>query len=253
VAGNSVNHFIEVQADEEGYAWLMLHSGSRALGKRVCDHYNAIARELNERFHSEVPRAAQLAYLPVHSPEGGAYLAWMRLCMAYALENRRRMLDTAVEALFATVKGVAPDREYLITEAVDTHHNYANLEHHFGDDVLVHRKGAVRARAGEMVIIPGSMETQSYIARGLGNRESFETCSHGAGRRLSRTAAKKQRSADDVISSLKAKGIELAKRGHADVAEEAGHAYKDLEAVMDDSRELVEPVFRLRPLGVVKG
>ena len=136
---------------------------------------------------------------------------------------------------------------------MDTHHNYADVEHHFGMEVLVHRKGAVRAREGEMVIVPGSMETGSYIARGLGNKEAFDTSAHGAGRRLSRTAAKKERSAQHVIESLKAKGIALAKRGHADVAEEAGHAYKSIEAVIEDSRDLVEPVYRLKPLGVMKG
>ncbi len=247
------NHFIEIQADDQGFVWLMLHSGSRALGKRVCDHFNVIARDLDERLGSPVPRSVQLAHLPAESAEGREYLAWMRLCMSYALENRRRMLDAAVEAVFDAARGVAPDASYLITEAVDTHHNYADLEHHFGMDVLVHRKGAVRARAGEMVIIPGSMETGSYIARGLGNAQSFETASHGAGRRLSRTAAKKQRSAEDVLTDLRAKGIEIAKRAQANVAEEAGHAYKDIEQVMEDSRDLVEPVYRLRPLGVVKG
>lgn len=243
------NHFIEVQADAAGFVWLMLHSGSRALGKRVCDHFNLRARE----FNGEWERKAQLLSLPTESEAGVAYLAWMRLCMAYALENRRRMLDAAVEALFGAVRGVAPDEAYLITEAVDTHHNYADLESHFGSEVWVHRKGAVRARDGEMVIIPGSMETGSYIARGKGNAESFETCSHGAGRRLSRTAAKKERSAEDVTRSLAARGIEIAKRGMSDVAEEAGHAYKDIDAVMRNSADLVEPVYRLRPLGVIKG
>jgi tRNA-splicing ligase RtcB len=247
------NHFLEVQADEEGFVWLMLHSGSRALGKHVCDYFNIRAQQLNERYHAEVPRSAQLAFLPEDDPLGASYLAWMRLCMAYALENRHQMLNAAVEALFTAVRGVAPDDGYLITEAVDTHHNYADHEHHFGADVLVHRKGAVRARAGEMVIIPGSMETGSYIARGLGNREAFETCSHGAGRRLSRTAAKKERTAKEVAAALKVKGIEIAKRGMGDVAEEAGHAYKDVDQVMRDSADLVEPVYRLRPLGVMKG
>jgi tRNA-splicing ligase RtcB (3'-phosphate/5'-hydroxy nucleic acid ligase) len=247
------NHFAEFQADEEGFVWLMLHSGSRALGRHVCDHYDAIARDLDTRHGLADAARNGLAALPVESEHGAAYLRWMRLCMAYALENRRRMLDAGVEALFSAVRGVAPDMEYLITEAVDTHHNYADLEHHFGEDVYVHRKGAVRAREGEMVIIPGSMETGSYIARGKGNPQSFETCSHGAGRRLSRTAAKRERTAADVLESLKQKGIALAKRGMADVAEEAGHAYKDVDAVMRDSADLVEPVYRLRPLGVMKG
>jgi tRNA-splicing ligase RtcB len=247
------NHFIEVQEDEEGFVWLMLHSGSRALGRHVCDYYDAIARELGARHGLAEAARNQLAALPVASEQGEAYLRWMRLCMAYALENRHRMLDAGVEAIFSAVRGVAPDREYLITEAIDTHHNYADLEHHFGEDVYVHRKGAVRARAGEMVIIPGSMETGSYIARGKGNVEAFETCSHGAGRRLSRGAAKRQRSAQDVIESLKRKGIALAKRSTADVAEEAGHAYKPIEDVIRDSADLIEPVYKLKPLGVMKG
>lgn len=247
------NHFQEIQEDEEGFVWLMLHSGSRALGRHVCDYFDAEARAYAERHGQTEAIAAQLAGLPVASPQGEAYLAWMRLCMAYALENRRRMLDAGVEALFGTVRGVAPEREYLITEAVDTHHNFAELEAHFGEEVYVHRKGAVRARAGEMVIIPGSMETGSYIARGKGNLESFETCSHGAGRRLSRNAAKRERTAEDVLASLQAKGIALAKRGTADVAEEAGHAYKPIEGVLRDSADLVEPVYKLKPLGVMKG
>ena len=190
-----LNHFIEVQADEEGYVWLMLHSGSRALGRHVCDHFNRIAQEMNARYHSEVPREAQLAYLSTHTEEGQAYLAWMRLCMAYALENRRRMLDAAVDALFTTVRGVAP--------GVPVHDHRGG-----GHAPQLRRRGAPLWRgrvrppqgrgagaAGGDGDYPGSMETGSYIARGLGNRESFETCSHGAGRRLSRTAAKKERTA----------------------------------------------------------
>jgi tRNA-splicing ligase RtcB (3'-phosphate/5'-hydroxy nucleic acid ligase) len=162
----------------------MLHSGSRALGRHVCDHFNRIAQEMNARYHSEVPREAQLAYLSTHTEEGQAYLAWMRLCMAYALENRRRMLDAAVDALFTTVRGVAPEHRFMITEAVDTHHNYADVEHHFGEDVYIHRKGAVRARQGEMVIIPGWIETSNYIGRGQGNRASCDLDSNDAVRRL---------------------------------------------------------------------
>jgi len=247
------NHFFEVQEDEEGFVWLMLHSGSRALGRHVCDYYHALALDLAQRHGPAEAGQGSLAALPVESEQGRDYLAWMRLCMAYALENRRRMLDAGVEALFSAVRGVAPDREYLITEAVDTHHNYADLEHHFGEEVYVHRKGAVRAREGEMVIIPGSMETGSYVARGKGNREALETAPHGAGLRLSRGAAKRERTAQDVIEALKRKGIALAKRATADVAEEAGHAYKDVDQVMRDSADLVEPVYRLRPLGVMKG
>ena len=247
------NHFLEVQEDEDGYVWVMLHSGSRALGKAVCDHFNALARDVNARFHSEVPRDWQLSYLPLHSDEGREYVAWMRLCLRYAEENRARMLQVALDRLIEAVRANQPDKELEITESVDTHHNYATLEHHFGEDVLVHRKGSVRARAGELVVIPGSMETGSYVARGLGNAESFQSCSHGAGRRLSRTAALKARTSDHVLDALRRKGIELAKRSHKDVAEEAGHAYKDVHEVISRQRDLVEPVHKLKPLGVVKG
>jgi tRNA-splicing ligase RtcB len=177
----------------------------------------------------------------------------MRLCLRYAEENRARMLQVALDRLIEEVRANQPEKELEITESIDTHHNYATLEHHFGEDVLVHRKGSVRARAGELVVIPGSMETGSYVARGLGNPESFQSCSHGAGRRLSRTAALKARTSDHVIDALRRKGIELAKRSHKDVAEEAGHAYKDVDAVMASQRDLVEPVHKLKPLGVVKG
>lgn len=247
------NHFIEIQADEEGFAWAMLHSGSRALGHAVCGHFDKIARENNARWHSLVPAQHDLAYLPTDSKEGQDYLAWMRLCMEWAAENRRRMIEVAVDQMFHFARGVAPDQEFTETFAVDTHHNYAILENHFGQNVLVHRKGAVRAREGEMVIIPGSMETGSYIGRGKGFAESFTSAPHGAGRRLSRTAAKKEREAADVLKALGVLGIHLQKSNIGDCAEEAGHAYKDVNRVMADSSDMVDPVYRLRPLAVLKG
>ena len=247
------NHFLEVQEDEDGFVWVMLHSGSRALGKAVCDHFNAAARELNASLHSQVPREWQLSYLPLDSDEGQEYVAWMRLCLRYAEENRARMLSVALDRLIEEVRANQPDKELEITESIDTHHNYASLERHFGEDVLVHRKGSVCARAGELVVIPGSMETGSYVARGLGHPDAFESCSHGAGRRLSRTAALRARTSEHVLDALRRKGIELAKRSHKDVAEEAGHAYKDVDEVMSRQRDLVEPLHKLKPLGVVKG
>lgn len=250
------NHFLEIQEDEDGLVWIMLHSGSRALGKQVCDHFNALARQVDATAFPEVAgfaKTAQLAFLPLDSDEGRQYVAWMNLCLRYAEENRRRMLAVALDHLFDEVRVNQPDKDFQVTESVDTHHNYATPEVHFGQEVMVHRKGSVRARAGETVVIPGSMETGSYVARGLGNPESFQTCSHGAGRRLSRTAALKARTAEHVINALRAKGIELAKRSHKDVAEEAGHAYKDVDQVMANQRDLVEPIYKLRPLGVVKG
>ena len=251
----SGNHFLEIQEDEEGYVWVMLHSGSRALGKEVCDHFNALARTLNERSGatSGVPTAWQLSYLSLDSDEGREYVAWMNLCLRYAEENRRRMVGVALERLFGEAAVNQPEKDFEVDVAVDTHHNYAALERHFGEDVFVHRKGSVRAHAGELVVIPGSMETGSYIARGLGNPESFQSCSHGAGRRLARGAAKRARTPEQVVNGLRQRGIELAKRSVKDVAEEGGHAYKDIEDVMRHQRDLVEPVHKLRPLGVVKG
>jgi tRNA-splicing ligase RtcB len=136
---------------------------------------------------------------------------------------------------------------------VDIHHNYAAWEKHGGRRGIVHRKGAVRAQAGETVLIPGSMGTASYVAEGLGNPESFETCQHGAGRAMSRTAARKQKTPDEVYREMKKLGVELHSSSPRDVAEEAAFAYKDIDAVMEASADLIRPIARLTPLGVVKG
>ena len=243
----SGNHFLELDTDEEGFVWLMLHSGSRALGKTVCDHFNATAIGLNERYHSVVPKAWQLAFLPADSDEGRAYLAWMGVCLAYAEENRNRMLASMAAALGAEV----PDAG--VTEQIETHHNYAALENHFGANVWVHRKGACRARQGDPVLVPGSMETGSYVCRGLGNVESFCSSAHGAGRTMSRTAARKARTVQDMVESLRRKGIVLATHKVEAVLDEAGHSYKDVATVIANQADLAEVVHTLTPLGVIKG
>jgi tRNA-splicing ligase RtcB len=243
----SGNHFIEVQADEADRVWLMLHSGSRALGKAVCDHFNAEAVALNRGEGSSVPPAWQLAHLRTDAPLGRRYIQWMSLCLAYAEQNRALMMERVAGALESAAGAFA------VEEAIQTHHNYAALERHFDQEVWVHRKGACRAREGELLIIPGSMETGSYIGRGLGSAESFQSCSHGAGRTMSRGAARKARTVQDMIESMNRKGIALATHKVESVLDEAGHAYKDVESVMAQEADLVEPVHRLRPLGVVKG
>jgi tRNA-splicing ligase RtcB len=243
----SGNHFIEVQADEEGGVWLMLHSGSRALGKAVCDYFNAEAVALNQRQQSSVPKAWQLAHLATDEPLGQRYIDWMNLCLAYAEQNRALMMERVTGALSAAAGA------FEIEETIQTHHNYAARESHFGADVWVHRKGACRARAGEMLIIPGSMETGSYIGRGLGNPESFESCSHGAGRAMSRGAARRARTVQDMVESMNRQGIALATHKMESALDEAGHAYHDIEEVMTNQQQLVVPVVKLRPLGVVKG
>ncbi len=233
------NHFIELQKGDDGHIWIMLHSGSRGIGKMVCDYFNKIAEA------KSTSETHDLAGLSVRSKDGQNYLAAMQLAMFFAEENRTFMLEKITSAM----RRFYP--ELQVEEAIDTHHNYAALEKHFGTSVYVHRKGAVRA-VGK-VIIPGSMGTASYIAQGLENVESFCTCSHGAGRLMGRKEAMKKFTPQQVIEEMKAKNIELFKFKKHDVAEECAGAYKDIDEVMVNQRDLVKPLVRLRPIGVVKG
>jgi tRNA-splicing ligase RtcB len=234
------NHFIELQKGDDGHIWIMLHSGSRGIGKMVCDFYDKLAQTMNPG-----DEHAHLAALPVDSQTGRNYLLAMKAAMKFAEDNRLQMLEkvaTAMTKFFPDMK---------VEEAIDTHHNYAALEHHFGTDVYVHRKGAVRA-VGK-VIIPGSMGTYSYIGEGLENPESFCTCSHGAGRLMGRKEAMQKFSVQSVIEEMKAKKIELVKQKKNDVAEECAGAYKDIDQVMKNQLDLVKPLVKLQPIGVVKG
>jgi len=240
------NHFIEAQADESGDVWMMLHSGSRNLGKQVADHYNRLAVALNAQWHSSVPASWELAFLPLDSDAGRSYVAEMDLCLLFARTNRERMEARIRSVLDAVFPVAAPG------ESLDVHHNYAAMEHHFGRNVMVHRKGAVRAREGERVIIPGSMGSSSYIALGKGEPQSFASCSHGAGRAMGRKAAKRAIPAQQVIEEMRAADIALFKAKRGDVAEECRQAYKDIDAVMAAQSDLVTVAVRLRPLAVVK-
>ena len=234
------NHFIEIQKGDDGHIWIMLHSGSRGIGKMVCDFYDKLAQMVYPGDTN-----VHLAALPVDSSAGRNYLLAMKAAMKFAEDNRLQMLEkvtTAINKFYPNLK---------VEEAIYTHHNYAALEHHFGTDVYVHRKGAVRA-AGK-VIIPGSMGTFSYIAEGLENPESFCTCSHGAGRLMGRTEAKQKFSVQSVIEDMKAKEVELVKQKKNDVAEECAGAYKDIDQVMLNQADLVKQLVKLRPIGVVKG
>jgi tRNA-splicing ligase RtcB len=242
----SGNHFLELQRDEAGRVYVMLHSGSRSLGKTICDEYHKRALALNTAWHSALPHR-ELAYLPVGSDDHDGYWKAMQFALRFAVVNRSRMLDVVEAALVENTKVGQIER------VVDVHHNYAAWENHFGKNGIVHRKGAVRARAGEIVLIPGSMGTASYVGEGLGNAESFETCQHGAGRAMSRTAARKSKTSDDVYAEMERLGVVLLSGEPATVAEEASFAYKDIETVMAASASLVRPTKRLTPLGVVKG
>ena len=257
------NHFIELQkstaldgsGDPEGGAkvWLMIHSGSRNLGKRIEEHYHRIAARMCERFHSPLPDK-DLAFLPIEEPTGHDYFTDMLFALRYAKENRRRMM----EAMKATVAEFVPGVDFIRT--IDIHHNYAAFEEHFGEKVCVHRKGATSAKLDEIGIIPGSMGTASYIVRGLGNPESFMSCSHGAGRRMSRIAASTTLTVEECDKAMdgivcerwhKYKGFGKAK-GKLDLSE-APQAYKDIEDVIASERDLVEPLVRLVPLACLKG
>jgi tRNA-splicing ligase RtcB len=238
------NHFIELQEDESGTLCVMLHSGSRNIGLQVAKHYNELAKTLNARWHSSVPKNHDLAFLPLDSSEGRTYLAEMNACLVFARENRARM--------WAAVSQVLDAHGVFLDDGFDVHHNYAALEHHFAKNVVVHRKGAVRARMGEAVIIPGSMGSASYIAEGLGSKDSFESCSHGAGRRMGRKAAQREIPAAQVHAEMEAAGIALFTPDPDGIAEECRQAYKDVDEVIAAESDLVKPLRRLRPVAVLK-
>ncbi len=246
------NHFIELQVDEEGYLGLMIHSGSRHMGKEICDVFHKKARDLNEKWYSKVPDEYRLAFLPVDTEEGGQYIRWMNLALRYAYENRERMMDRVMELAAKQIKKHAGvDAEF--GEVINCHHNYAAIEHHYGENLWVHRKGATRARAGEIAVIPGAMGSYSYVVEGLGNPESFCSSSHGAGRAYSRKGAMEAFSTEQVILDLRAREVVLGKQKKNDVAEECRFAYKDIDLVMEQQKDLVKPVKKLRTVGVVKG
>lgn len=240
------NHFIELQKDEEGTLWIMIHSGSRNLGKQVGDYYNKLAASLNEKWYSVVSPEIHMPFLPQSTKEFGAYWNEMKYCVEFALCNRRLMMLRIQEVLADALEGI--EFEPMINIA----HNYAAVEHHFGKDVIVHRKGATLARQGVLGIIPGSQGTASYIVEGLGNPESFCSCSHGAGRVLSRTAAVKTLDMEAEVKSLDAKGIIHAIRCQDDMQEASG-AYKDIDTVIANEADLVKVKTKLLPIAVVKG
>ena len=246
------NHFIEIQAGDDNHVWLMIHSGSRHLGNVIARYYNGRAVELNHKWHARIPNK-DLAFLPVDTQEGQDYIRDMNFALDYAKENRRRIM----ERFIAAFQSVYAEAEF--GDHVNIHHNYAELESHFGKEVWVHRKGATSAKPDETGIIPGSMGTSSYIVKGLGNIESFMSCSHGAGRVMGRMQATRTLSPEECDKAME--GIvydrwNKVKRGKTkgmyDLSE-APQAYKDIDAVIEAELDLIEPIVKLRPLGVVKG
>lgn len=240
------NHFIELQKDEEDTLWIMIHSGSRNLGKQVGDYYNEIAAKLNERWYSAVSPEVHMPFLARQTQEFDMYWNEMQYCVAFALCNRKLMMERIEEVIADSIKEV--EFEPMINIA----HNYAAIEHHFDSDVIVHRKGATLAREGVTGIIPGSQGTASYIVEGLGNPESFCSCSHGAGRLLSRKSAIETLDLQQEIAMLEAKGIVHAVRSRDDLQEASG-AYKDIDEVIANEADLVKVKTKLLPVAVIKG
>ncbi len=241
------NHFIEIQHGSDGFVWVMIHSGSRNLGKQVADFYNKKAKQLNERWYSSVPASFDLAFLPIETDEAHAYINEMNYCIDFAFANRKLMMERVQDAFQTVMRG-----EVQFDDMINIAHNYAVWENHFNKNVLIHRKGATRARAGETGIIPGSQGTKSYIVEGLGNPESFESCSHGAGRVMGRKQAQRELDLETEIKRLDDKGIVHGIRSRKDLDEAAG-AYKDIDIVMANQSDLVKIKVELEPLAVVKG
>ena len=238
------NHFVEVCLDEVGFVWFMLHSGSRGVGNAIGNHFIELAKKDAELHQRNLPDK-DLAYFEEGARYFGDYVRGVSWAQKFAMSNREVMMAN----LIATVRKVIAKPFEAHVEAVNCHHNYVQKEHHFGEDVFVTRKGAVSAKRGEMGIIPGSMGARSFIVRGLGNPESFESCSHGAGRVMSRTKAKKLYSVADQIKATE--GVECRK--DEGVIDEIPMAYKDIDAVMAAQKDLVEVVHTLKQIVCVKG
>lgn len=242
------NHFIEIQKGDDGFIWIMIHSGSRKLGYEVAKHYNKVAIDMNKQYYSSVTTEMELAFLPINTDEAKDYMNEMQYCVEYALANRKEMMYQMLLSLSIAVPDIPIAEEQFINES----HNFAAWENHFGSNVLVHRKGATKAYKGELGMIPGSQGTNSYIVRGLGEEQSFKSCSHGAGRKLGRKKAIQELDFEKEVQAMEEKGILHSIRNQKDLDEAPG-AYKDIDTVMNNQKDLVEIVVKLTPLAVLKG
>jgi tRNA-splicing ligase RtcB (3'-phosphate/5'-hydroxy nucleic acid ligase) len=241
------NHFIEFQTDKAGHLCLMVHSGSRNFGYQIAHYFNNMARKNRKQWQSSVPKGFALDYLPEDSQEGQSYINWMQLARHFARENREKMLDAVLRILTKNT----PHMEVL--EITDVHHNDANRELHDGEWVWVHRKGAIKAGEGEKGLIPGAMGRSSYVVEGRGNPKAFRSCSHGAGRAMSRKQALNQYSPTSVLAELEQQDMILGKRKMKDVAEEAPMAYKDIDFVIMEQMDLIKIIDQLTGKAVIKG
>jgi len=242
----SGNHFIEIQKGSDGYIWLMIHSGSRNLGYKIAKVYHEKAKALCQRWESDIPNE-HLSFLPMEDRIGREYMEAMNYALRFAKANRALMMERTKLAL-STV--LLPGQEIFFVEAANIHHNYAAMEHHYGKNVLVHRKGATKATTATTGIIPGSMGTPSYIVTGLGNPLSFESCSHGAGRIMGRKQAKRVLNLGDEQAKM---GSIVGGLTGANRLDEAPGAYKDIHTVMGNQADLVRIETALTPIANMKG
>jgi tRNA-splicing ligase RtcB len=237
------NHFIEICLDENNQVWVMLHSGSRGIGNGLADYFIELARKDMERLMVNLPDH-DLAYFTEGTEYFDDYVEGVHWAQEYAYQNRQSMLDLILGGMHRLLPEFT-----VLNEVVNCHHNYVAIEHHYGEDVYVTRKGAIRAREGDLGIIPGSMGARSYIVRGKGNPESFTSCAHGAGRRMSRTAAKELFTQDDLKNQTE--GV-ICRKDKA-VIDEIPGAYKDIDTVMANQSDLVEVLHTLKQVVCVKG
>jgi tRNA-splicing ligase RtcB (3'-phosphate/5'-hydroxy nucleic acid ligase) len=238
------NHFIEIQKGSDGFVWVMLHSGSRNFGLKIAQKYHEKAKVWCEKRYSNIPEK-DLSFLPMETKDAREYFEAMNFALSFAKENRFRMIEQIKSAFSSGVFGVT------FGDVINIHHNYAAWEHHFGEDVIVHRKGAILAREGTIGLIPGSQGTKSYVVRGKGNTESFMSCSHGAGRKMGRKQAQRELSLETEQKKLDDQGIVHSVRNVSDLDEASG-AYKDISVVMENQNDLVDIVVELSPLAVIK-
>ena len=241
----SGNHFVEVCLDERAQVWVVLHSGSRGIGNQLARKHIEQARGLMARYFIELPDP-DLAYLVEGTPEFDAYIRDMLWSQAYALANREAMMDAILAQLWAVLDGA--DHE---VQRINCHHNYCQREHHFGRDVWLTRKGAIKAGTGDLGVIPGSMGTRSYIVRGRGNPVSYNSSSHGAGRRMSRSSARRSLTAESLAGRMAGKAWNA--RQASALVDEHPEAYKDIDRVMADQEDLVEVVHTLSQILNYKG
>jgi tRNA-splicing ligase RtcB len=239
------NHFLELSRGSDGHIWAMLHSGSRNFGLKIANEYHNKAKVLCERWYSDITDK-DLSFLPIEDKIAKEYLDAMNYALKFAQESRRLMMERVKQAISECVGEVTFD------EPINIHHNYAAWEHHYGEDVIVHRKGATSAREGQMGLIPGSQGTKSYVVKGKGNPESFMSCSHGAGRKMGRGQAQRTLNLEAEKKLLDDQGIIHAIRNAKDLDEASG-AYKDISVVMDNQKDLVDIVIELSPMAVIKG